>query len=272
MKRFLEKEAAKFLEYIKKSRSKETYRTYKSVVMEAIDKIEIEGDKIDITPYRLHIAKLNKKSIAKKISALRSFFEFLKDEGYKFKIIGDEHIKVPKTLPKPIGIEYIKQALQKANLQEYIAIMTIFALGLRISEAANIKLKDIKGEWIEIKGKGDKTRLIPLHPKLKEIINRYLELEPKKEYLFEKDSKPLNDQQLRYIIQKAFKKIGIHVTPHQLRHSFATSLLENGARINDVSELLGHQFISTTQIYTKLSDQLKLKNYLKAHPLCSLKS
>jgi site-specific recombinase XerD len=63
--------------------------------------------------------------------------------------------------------------------------------------------------------------------------------------------------------------VGIHVTPHQLRHSFATYMLDKGARINDVSELLGHEFISTTQIYTKLNNNLKLKNYLKAHPLCS---
>ena len=269
MKNFLEKEAAKFLKYIKQTRSQQTYRTYESVLKEAIPIIEIEGNIIDITPYRLHIATLSKKTIAKKVSALRSFFEFLKTEGHKYKIVGDEHIKVPKTLPKPISIEHIKEALKQANIDEYLAIMVIFSLGLRISEALNIKLSDIKGEWIEIKGKGNKTRLIPLHPKLNEFIKKYLELNPKKEYLFERDSKKMSDNQLRYLIQKAFKKIGIHVTPHQLIHSFATYMLDKGARITDVSELLGHEFISTTQIYTKLSNSLKLKNYLKAHPLCS---
>ena len=269
MKKFLEKESVKFLKYIEKTKSKETLRTYENTLKEAINYIEIINNEIDITPYRLHIANLNKKTIAKKISALRSFFEFLQMEGYKYKIIGDEHIKVPKTLPKPISFEKIQEALKQANMDEYLAIIVIFSLGLRISEATNIKLNDIKGDWIEIKGKGNKTRILPLHPKLKDFIKKYLEINPKKTYLFEKDGSPLKDSNIRYIIQKAFKKIGIHVTPHQLRHSFATYLLDKGARINDVSELLGHEFISTTQIYTKLNSSLKLKNYLKAHPLCS---
>ncbi len=269
MKKFLQKEIEKFLNFTKQTKSSHTYKTYKTVLNEAINYLEMENNIIDITPYRLHIANLNKKTIAKKVSALRSFFEFLETQGYKFKIVGDEHIKVPKTLPKPVSIEHIKKALQTATMDEYLAIIIIFSLGLRISETANIKLEDIKGEWIEIRGKGDKTRILPLHPKLKEFLNNYLKINPKKKYLFEKDSIPLGEAKIRRIIQKAFKKHGIHVTPHQLRHSFATYMLQNGARITDVSELLGHEFISTTQIYTKLSDSLKLKNYLKAHPLCS---
>ena len=270
MKNFLEAEIKKFLKFVNKTKSKETFRTYESVLKEAIQYIEVEDNYyIDITPYRLKIASQSKKTIAKKISALRSFFEFLESEGYKFKIIGDEHIKVPKTLPKPINIEHIKEALKIANLEEFSAIMVIFALGLRISEARNLKLEDISSEWIKVTGKGNKTRMIPLHPKLQEIIKKYIQIQNPKKYLFEKKGIQISDNQLRYIIQKPFKKIGIHVTPHQLRHSFATLMLEKGARITDVSELLGHEFISTTQIYTKLSDSLKLKNYLKAHPLCS---
>ncbi|MEO1959236.1 MAG: tyrosine-type recombinase/integrase [Nautiliaceae bacterium] len=268
MKNLLIKEREKFLAYVKSTKSLQTYKTYKSVLQEAIKHIEIEGNVIDITPYRLKIANQSKKTISKKVSVLRSFFEFLKDNGFKFKIIGDEHIKVPKTLPKPIHINYIKKALQNATMEEYLAILVLFSLGVRISEAVNIKLSDIKDEWIEIKGKGAKTRIIPMHPKLKKFIKDYLEFHPRKEYLFEKSFKQLTPNQLRYLVQKAFKRVGIHATPHQLRHSFATLMLDKGARINDVSELLGHKFISTTQIYTKLSNSLKLKNYLKAHPLC----
>jgi len=268
MKNFLESEAKKFLNFVKQTNSPETLRTYESVLKEAVPLIEMEGKIIDITPYRLHIANLSKKTIAKKVSALRSFFDFLEQNGHKFKIVGDEHIKVPKTLPKPVSLEHIKEALKVANMDEYLAIIVIFSLGLRISEAVNIKLSDIKGEWIEITGKGNKTRILPLHPKLREFIKKYLQTNPKNRYLFEKNGKQMSTDSLRYVIQKAFKKIGIHVTPHQLRHSFATYMLDKGARINDVSELLGHEFISTTQIYTKLNNSLKLKNYLKAHPLC----
>jgi integrase/recombinase XerC len=269
MKKFLQNEINKFLNFVKKTKSQNTYKTYSTVLKEAMNHIETDGNIIDITPYRLYIANQNKKTIAKKVSALRSFFEFLETEGHKFKITGDEHIKVPKTLPKPVSMEHIKKALKSATMEEYLAITVIFSLGLRISEAANIRLSDIKNEWIEITGKGNKTRILPLHPKLKDFIAKYLQTHPKKEFLFEKEGSPLGADKIRYLIQKAFKKQGIHVTPHQLRHSFATYMLQNGARINDVSELLGHEFISTTQIYTKLSDSLKLKNYLKAHPLCS---
>ena len=268
MKEFLIKQTNKFLNYIKKTKSKETFRTYESVLKEAINFIELEDNRLDITPYRLHIATQSKKTIAKKISVIRSFYEFLKSNGFKFKIVGDEHIKVPKTLPKPVSLEHIKEALKIANLMEFSAIMIVFSLGLRISEASNIKLEDIKGEWINITGKGNKTRMLPTHPKLKEIIDKYIQIYKPKKYLFEKNGIKMNENQLRYIIQKPFKKIGLHITPHQLRHSFATYMLDKGARITDVSELLGHEFISTTQIYTKLSNSLKLKNYLKAHPLC----
>ena len=77
----------------------------------------------------------------------------------------------------------------------------------------------------------------------------------------------MNQAQLRYILTKLFKAKGLKVTPHQLRHSFATHLLNNGARISDVSELLGHSSMATTQVYTKLGDARKLKEYLGAHPL-----
>jgi len=269
MKNFLESEIKKFLNYISKTKSKQTYKTYNTVLKEALKHIEIEDNFFDITPYRLKIAHQNKKTIAKKISTLRSFFEFLQSEGFKFKIRGDEHIKVPKTLPKPISTEHIKQALKIADLKEFTAIITVFSLGLRISEACDMKLEDINKEWVKITGKGSKTRMIPIHPKLYEIIQKYIQIYKPNTYLFEKNKNKINDQQLRYLIQKPFRKTGLHITPHQLRHSFATYLLDNGARITDVSELLGHEFISTTQIYTKLSNSLKLKNYLKAHPLCS---
>ena len=89
-------------------------------------------------------------------------------------------------------------------------------------------------------------------------------------HYFEKDGEKLSENSLRYIVTKVFRKVGIKVTPHQLRHSYATSLLNGGAPIVDVSELLGHSSMATTQIYTKLGSALKQQNYNKAHPLCGL--
>jgi len=266
---FLKKQLSYFLKYIENTKSPITYKTYKSVLEDAIKYIDLDNNRINITGYRIKIASQNKKTIAKKVSILRSFFKYLEDNGFKYKIIGDEQVSVPKTLPKPIPLIHIKEALKQANLIEYTAIITIFGLGLRISEARDLKIDDIKTDWVYITGKGNKTRQIPLTPYLQDTINKYLEIYNPKKYFFEKDSIQLSDSQLRYLITKPFKDIGIKATPHQLRHSFATAMLNNGARINDVSELLGHEFISTTQIYTKLNESTKLKNYLKAHPLCS---
>jgi len=265
---FLKKHLKNFLKQVENTKSNITYKTYYSVLSDAINYIELDNNRINITSYRIKIASQNRKTIAKKVSILRSFFNYLEDSGFNFKIVGDEQISVPKTLPKPISLNHIKEALNVANLFEYTAIITIFGLGLRISEARNLRLENIKDKWVEVIGKGNKTRQIPLENHIKDTIKKYLEVYNPKKYLFEKDGIQMSDMQLRYIIQKPFKKIGIKVTPHQLRHSFATAMLNNGARINDVSELLGHEFISTTQIYTKLNETTKLKNYLKAHPLC----
>jgi len=266
---FLKAELKNYLKIVENTKSQSTYKTYNTVLTDAIEYIEIDNNHLSISAYRMKIASQNRKTIAKKVSILRSFFKYLESKGYNFRIIGDDQISVPKTLPKPVSITHIKEALKVANLVEYTIILTIFGLGLRISEAQNILLTNINKKWITVIGKGNKTRDIPLEAHLQDTITKYMEIYSPKKYLFEKNGIKMSDSQLRYIIEKPFKKIGIKVTPHQLRHSFATEMLNNGARINDVSELLGHEFISTTQIYTKLNSSTKLNNYLKAHPLCS---
>jgi site-specific recombinase XerD len=265
---FLQQEINKFLDYQKSIRAQSSIKSYKSVLNSAIKYIEIDNNSINITAYRIQISNQNKKTIAKKISIIRSFVNFLENSGHKFRLIGDETIKVPKSLPKPIQTEKVKEVLKVANLLESTIIYLIYGLGLRISELLDLKISDISNDWITVTGKGSKTRTIPIHPELKKVLANYLSFYPTQNYLFNKENIKMSYSQIRYIIDKAFSKIGIKVTPHQLRHSFATDLLNSGARINDVSELLGHQFLSTTQIYTKLNSNTKLDNYLKAHPLC----
>jgi len=102
---------------------------------------------------------------------------------------------------------------------------------------------------------------------LQVLLEEYIASERPKQYLFEKKGKPLSAGQLRYRVQKLFATHGIKATPHQLRHSFATHLLHHGARISDVSELLGHSSMATTQVYTKLASAKKMETYMKAHPL-----
>lgn len=224
----------------------------------------------DLMPYRLHIVKLNSKTISKKLSALHSFALFLNDKNIKTLLKADESVKVAKTLPKPISHKYIVDAIKQSNLQEKLIVTMLYTLGLRVSELANMQLNDISDEWIRIVGKGDKQRDVPILATTKEIVDDYLDTFNTKKFLLEKKGEKLSENSLRYTITKVFKRVGLKVSPHQLRHSYATSLLNAGAPIADVSELLGHSSMSTTQIYTKLGTALKQKNYNKAHPLCGL--
>ena len=223
---------------------------------------------LDITPFRFNIVKNSKKTIVKKLSAIRSFVKYMEDQCHmSLNLVGDETIKVPHGLPKPIEEKYIEEVLHKANLEEKLLISMLYGLGLRISELSQVKLSDVKEKWIQIHGKGNKVRELPLLPEVSRLITLYLESKHPKVYLFEKGNAPMNAAQLRYIMTKLFKAQGLKVTPHQLRHSFATHLLNHGARIADVSELLGHETMATTQVYTKLGSVKKMQEYMKAHPL-----
>lgn len=274
MRKTLQKYRIDFLDHLQRFRgySDLTLKTYDEAISEALRFIEVEeqGDVtvINLMPYRIHIASLRPKTIAKKISAIRSFSEFLKEQGESVRLEADRSIKVPKTLPKPIPHEHIVEALAKASLKEELVVTMLYTLGLRISELANLRLDDIGDGWVRVKGKGNKARDIPLIPSTGELIERYREAYSPGGYLLENEGERLSENSLRYSVTKLFKQVGIKATPHQLRHSYATALLNNHARIADVSELLGHASMGTTQIYTKLGSALKMDNYLNAHPLC----
>jgi len=246
-----------------------TYEIALRQMLEASHVYEEDGFTVlDITPFRFKIVKNHKKTIVKKLSAIHSFTKYLEDQCHmRIKLIGDESIKVPQSLPKPIEERYIEEVLSQANLEEKLLISMLYGLGLRISELSMLKLEDIKERWIQIHGKGNKVRELPLLDSLQELISLYVRRRSPKKYLFEKGNGPMNSAQLRYMLTKLFKAQGLKVTPHQLRHSFATHLLNNGARIADVSELLGHETMATTQVYTKFGSVKKMQEYMKAHPL-----
>lgn len=274
LKQLIAKEKDAFLQHLEQHRgySKLTIKSYNEAIKEALQFMETQTDAEGVTtlnlmPYRLHIADLKAKTISKKLSALRSFTEFLNDNGIKVQLQADASIKVAKTLPKPISHEHITEALQQADIKEKLVVTMLYTLGLRISELCNLQLQDIQNGWVRITGKGNKQRDIPLLENMQRLIDLYMEQFHPKRFLFEKNSEKLSENSLRYIINKVFARISLKVTPHQLRHSYATALLNSGAPIVDVSELLGHSSMATTQIYTKLGSALKKQNYDKAHPL-----
>ena len=276
MKKSLLKHKRNYLEYLEEIQgySDLTVKSYDETLNELFNTLDIEIQEkviqLNLMPYRIKIAHLNAKTISKKLSAIRGFANYLNDNGIKVKLKADDSIKVAKTLPKPISHKHIVEALEVAEIEEKIIVVLLYTLGLRISELSNIKLDDISSSWVRVTGKGNKQRDVPFLVKTKELLDYYIEIKTPKKFLFEKNRVKLSENSLRYIITKLFKKVSLKVTPHQLRHSYATSLLNNGAPIADVSELLGHSSMATTQIYTKLGSALKQQNYNKAHPLSGL--
>lgn len=274
MQKLLSKYKKKFLESLENLRgySDLTIKSYDETLQECALYVQaIEENNIiliDLMPYRIQIAKLNAKTISRKLSSIRTFVSYLNDNKIKCTLKADDTIKVAKTLPKPIPHKHILQALEKSSKEESLIITILYTLGLRISELSSLEILDISNEWVRVLGKGNKQRDIPLLHETKKLIDEYLSEKQPNKFLFEKSGERLSQNSLRYIITKIFKRVALKVTPHQLRHSFATSLLNNNARISDVSELLGHSSMATTQIYTKLGSALKQQNYNKAHPLC----
>jgi len=276
LKKLLNKKRIFFLEYLENIRgySDLTIKSYDASISKALALMEIisEDEKIvfNLMPYRIYIARLNAKTISKNLSAIRSFVSYLNDNDMQVILEAADSVKVAKTLPKPISHKYILQALDGAKLKEKLVVVMLYTLGLRISELASLKLEDISESWVRVVGKGNKERDVPLLESTKEIIDEYLSSFVTNKFLFEKNGEKLSENSLRYMVNKVFRDVSLKVTPHQLRHSYATVLLNAGAPIVDVSELLGHSSMATTQIYTKLGSALKQQNYNKAHPLCEV--
>lgn len=277
MKKLIEAERKAFLKYLEEIRgySDLTIKSYDESIREAFLDVEITQESkhilFNLMPYRIKISSLNPKTISKKLSAIRSFAGYLNDSGIAVILKADDSIKVAKTLPKPISHEHIIEALSHGEVEERLVVTLLYTLGLRISELASLKIDDISDEWVRVIGKGNKQRDVPLLLHSKKLLDEYLSKSSQKKFVFEKNDEKLSENSLRYIVIKVFRRVGLKVSPHQLRHSFASQLLNGSAPIADVSELLGHSSMATTQIYTKLGSALKQQNYNMAHPLCGVK-
>lgn len=223
---------------------------------------------------------LNKKSISRKLSSLRGIFKFAFNNNY-IELNPTVLISNPKSsrkLPEVVSTNSILDAYKAAKIdKDYILIITIFEIlygcALRVSELCNLKVMDldIVQQIIRVKGKGGKTRIVPLGDKSKEIIKDYLKtighLGPYAP-LFQRNGKALYPKYVYRIVNKYLSAVTDvkKKSPHVLRHSAATHMLDNGADLRVVKEILGHENLSTTQIYTHVSVERLKSAYRKAHP------
>ena len=225
-------------------------------------------------------------SILRSVSSLRKFFQYLAQE----KIIEKDPmllIDTPKKkqhLPQVLTKEEVEKLLRSPNtgqvlgLRDRVMLELMYATGLRISEIINLKLEDLHLTMgtLQTLGKGHKERIVPVGDEAIKWVNRYLEearpkllKQKRSNYLFlNLHGNNLTRQGVWKNLKAEVRKAGIqkNITPHTLRHSFATHILENGADLRIVQELLGHADISTTQIYTHLSNKQLADIYNRAHP------
>ena len=158
------------------------------------------------------------------------------------------------------------------GLRDALILEMLYSSGVRVSELANMKLNDIdfKERKILILGKGNKERYVYYGSKCAELLDKYLKLDHRDSpyLLIGKRSDRLNEREIRSIVTDTAKKAGIevHVSPHTLRHTYATHMLNDGADLKSVGDLLGHESLSTTQIYTHVSNERLRQVYLSAHP------
>jgi len=282
----------KFLEYLKvvKKHSNNTIRNYKIDIDEF--NLFVKGkiltiNKDDINNYlnMLYGNKISKNTISRKLTSLRMFYSYL----LKNELINENYFvqfknpKKDKSLPKLVNecdidkmflIPDVRKPIGQRNL---LIIRLLYATGIRVSELVNIKIKDINisDRTIRINGKGDKERIVVFGIHTLDILKMYLNDGRKKldirnnEYLFlNVYGNRISDRYIRDIIDDIIFKVSIdmHISPHMLRHTFATGLLNNGADLVSVKDLLGHESLNTTSIYTHVSDEMIKEVYNKAHP------
>jgi integrase/recombinase XerD len=231
-------------------------------------------------------SRLSAQSISRLLSTLKNFHRFLVREKILSSNAADliETPKLEKKIPSFLNFDEIKKILKEPNIKNVQGIRNrgilelMYATGLRVSEVSLLKVSDINLEigFIKCKGKGSKERIVPLGDVAKHFLEKYLkEARPKllgkriSIYLFlAQGGKHLSRQSIWKMIKKTVAKACIRkrVTPHTLRHSFATHLLERGADLRSVQEMLGHSSITTTQIYTHINQRRLREIHSKFHP------
>lgn len=290
---------ALFISYLKNERqySKNTILSYQTDLLEAksfwrenggfVDWDKIQTRDIEVYLQSMAERKLSRNSQMRKMSSLRSFYRFLakrkliKVDPTQTIVLRTEERKLPQFFYAPEMKQVISSLQGNTALTERnLALFELFyTTGMRVSEVSSLKINqvDFDLQMILVHGKGNKDRYVAFDDKTKSALQNYLEnARPKllgskadQDFIFlNNQGQPLTDRGIEYIMQRTFNKAGISgkVHPHELRHTFATAMLNNGADLRTVQELLGHENLSTTQIYTHVTMAHLQDEYQKFFP------
>ncbi len=293
----------RFLQHIRLSRtgSKDTDDAYRRDISRFLNYLEENGiesfddvDKTTISDYVTSLRSgeiggipLSQASYNRNLSSLRSFFRYLnKYENVKHNPVQLFHTaKARRKLPEFLTFDQIETILNSFDLDDPVGIRNraiieiMYACGLRVSECATLKISNIflKDRYLIVLGKESKERMVPFYPRCEELLELYFkESRPtfmvnkiEHDYLFvNQKGKPITSRSIQLLCENSAIEAGlsIHVHPHMIRHSFATHLLDNGADLRVVQELLGHASLSTTQIYTHVTVDKLRKVIDESHP------
>ena len=272
-----------YIDYIKSNKRYSNYTVsnyYKDIndfikYLSNKDYLKINDD--DVVYYLEYLYKLeyNKNTISRKLSSLRSFYNYLVNNdviSYNY-FNNHKNPKKDKLLPKYLRDEDVKIMYDKCkNVRDKLILELLFVTGIRVSELVNIKINDINFNNREIKilGKGSKERIVIFSNNCLNNINDYLSSRNKvSNYLIiNKDGNKISTTSIRNILNKIKLISGVRtkITPHMLRHTFATDMLNNGADLVSVKKILGHESLDTTSIYTHVTNEHVKKVYDNAHP------
>ena len=292
----------KYIDYLEVERNASAYtvRNYKTDLLGFFQFLRTKGigslkevDRHTLRDYLSHLMEQGfvKASIARKLSAIRSFYRYLLREGMvsASPVATTSSPKLDKRLPSFLTIEEVERLLKAPDLstpqgqRDQALLELLYAAGLRVSELVNLDLNQINLDTNEIRvwGKGSKERMVLMGEPAAEALRNYLG-QGRPKLLVEKRSNALflnrygqrlAERRVQRILKEYAKKSGIgkRVHPHMLRHTFATHLLDGGADLRVVQELLGHARLSSTQIYTHVTKSQARKVYLSAHPMAQEK-
>lgn len=287
MERYIEK----FIRYldIEKNYSKHTILNYRLDLEDFMNFLSGQGlEKVDYLFLRKYLALLKEKSmqprtVSRKLSTLRSFFKFLAREGFikNNPILSVSSPKLDRHLPQFLTEEEVvrlidsvvpKNQKDELRFRDKAVLETFYSTGMRISELSGLNIEDIDfiGSVVKVRGKGKKERYVPIGDHATRAIREYLEKRKRQDraLFLNKNGLRITDRGIRWAVEKYLRLLSVRkgVSAHTLRHSFATHLLNHGADLRSVQELLGHANLSTTQIYTHLTTERLKAVYDKAHP------